>query len=563
MTATWDHTNLSYSFAGGVRDTYAVVSAPGTTFGDLSATVTVPVHIYSSELSEVTFTANGYDAFDKNGVDYFVNEEEGRIYFGEDASTNYFDYKAGTFHFDPLSGIDPFEQVTLTFPVVGAMTVYKWFPITVSVTTVDGLVNSNLSVGWTLSDFVFNFEGGSYRAVITLKETSMPGGTNVIPEQRFTPTTDNINVTARVVTAVNTGKGGYAALSALTGFVKSSGQTYIDPYNFDMSVFRRAVGDINSLTFTLGGTEDGTEYEFSTASEEYKLAWDFSEFSVSYLGGVVNLKALITLPDGSTQTFSFPFLVTQVLVNQLVATKGGIVDLKQSLEISFNTDATSDDLGVAIEKDESNSVTGAYTYYIDPFVPKSQSLPKGWTVNFTARNPVCDDNGAVIDWKDVSSYSALTKDYIAVSMPKIDWTWDMVTGGKTIGYATMQIENGQRLKINVTVTARGTAAPATKPTATTKGSLYSLQTSFTEGGKTYSVVWVGTARVTGGGSSYTVTFASAGDTYTIQRKGQRKVSYSLTAYVGAVIDSNGNVLVYDSKGAPACLTTYSDYSFTI
>ena len=485
---------------------------------------------------------------------------DGKVYFVKDGGENWFDLESEEFHFDPLSGIDPFEQVTLTFPVVGEMTVYKWFPIAVSVKTVDGLVNSNLSVGWTLSDFVFNFEGGSFKAIVNLKETSMNGGTNVIPEQRFTPSTDNINVTPREVTKVAEDAGDYSALSALTGFFKSSDssdQTYIDPYNFDIAVFRRAVGDINSLTFTLGGTK----HEFSTASDDYKLAWDFSEFSVSYLGGVVNLKALITLPDGSTQTVRFPFLVTRVVVNNIVATKGGIVDLKQSLEISFNTDAESDDLGVAIEKDESN-IVGAYTYYIDPFVPKSQSLPKGWTVNFSAWNPKYT-NGEITDWTDVSSYSALTKDYIAVSMPKIDWTWDMVTGGKTIGYATMQIENGQRLKINVAVDGRGTSYSGSKPTATTNGSLYALQTSIKVGDSVYSVVWVGTATVTGGGSSYTVTFASAGDTYTIQRKGQRKVNYNLTAYVGAVIDANGNVLVYDSKGAPACLTTYSDYSFTI
>ena len=590
MTAVWDHTNLSYSFAGGVRDTYAVVTAADTTAGNLSATVTVPVNIYSSELSKVTFTDQSYDGFgdlvvkyevsmagdekvkdykqgsDTTKADYFVDMTNGIVYLGEDEGNNYFDYKEGKFYFDPLSGIDPYEQVTLTFPVVGEMTVYKWFPMTVSVETVGELTNSNLYVGWMLSDFAFNFEGGSYKAVINLKETSMNDGTNVIPEQRFTPSDDNVNVTKRVVTAVDDKSGDYSALSALTGFVKpsgQSGQTYIDPYNFDIAVFRKAVGDIGSLTFTLGGEEgeEGEEQEFSTTDEKYKLAWDFSEFSVNYLGGVVNLKALITLPDGSTQSYAFPFLVTQVLVDNIVAKKGGIVDLGQSLTLSFNTDATSGDLGKATS-----------SYSIDPFVPKSQSLPKGWTVNFTAKNPVLYNasTGAVTKWDNVSSYSALTKDYIAVSMPKIDWTWKAVTDGITVGYATMQIENGQRLKINVVVNGTGTSAPAYTPKATTAGSLYTLETSFDvkdEDGNvimTYSVVWVGKATVTGGGSTYNVTFASAGESYTIQRKGQRKVSYNLTAYIGAVIDANGNVLVYDGN-VPAALTTVTSdtYSFTI
>ena len=645
MDAVWDHTQLSYSFAGGIRDTYAVVSANGTTVGNISTTVTVPVNIYSSELATVDLVPTGYDFFgadnvvryekqiiaatyrhvrigedgseipvDPTGEDvaegsnisygtvtnekqvvfgnpataiYFVyytqkytanykvewtvqfgedgtetgrtegtpepegdmvadgNATDGMVYFRKDGGSNYVNLVTGEFHFDPLSGIDPFEQVTLTFPVVGEMTVYKWFPLSVSVTTKGGLTNTNLYVGWTLSDFVFNFEGGSFKAIVNLKETSMNGGTNVIPEQRFTPSDNNVVVKEREVSAVNTTEADYGALAALTGFAGNG--TYIDPYNFDIAVFRRAVGDIGSLKFTLGGSE----YVFSADSKEYNLSWDYSRFSVTYLGGAVYLTALLTGPDGSTQTYSFTFLVTRVLVNQIVATKGGTVDLGASVNFSINTDVTSANLGVATSN-----------HNIDPFVPKSQSLPKGWTVNFTASNPDYVDGVVTGGWTS-TSYASLSKDYIAVSMPKIDWTWDMVTGGKTIGYATMQIENGQRLKINVTVTARGTAAPATKPTATTKGSLYSLQTSVKVGDSVYSVVWVGTASVMGSGNTYDVTFASAGSEYVIQRKGQRKVTYNLTAYVGAVIDANGNVLIYDESGKPAKLVAYDGYGFTV
>ncbi len=543
MKATWDHTNLSYSFAGGIRDTYAVVSVDGTTFGDLSAVVTVPVHIYSSELKTVEFVPTGYDAFGKNGVDYFVNEEEGRIYFGAADSTNYFAYNEGKFYFDPLSGIDPFEQVTRIFPVVGEMTVYKWFPITVSVTTVGGLTNSNLYVGWTLSDFVFNYEGGSYRAVITLKETSMNDGTNVIPEQRFTPGTDNIDVTPREVIDV---AGDYSALSALTGFVKSSGssdQTYIDPYNFDIAVFRRAVGDINSLTFRLGGDN----HEFSTASDDYKLAWDFSEFSVSYLGGVVNLKALITLPDGSTQTYSFPFLVTRVLVNNMTGIKGGTFGSAVVTNVNAN-------LGEATQ-----------AFVIDPFVPSLLSLPKGWQFSLISSNPIYDEEkGEVSGWTTATDYGTIRKDYVAVMMPSFEWTWSLVTAASNtfVGYATIQVEDGQRIKVPVTI--RGNSSvPSHKPTSTeVVGGLRKLETSFTEGGKTYSVVWVGTATVMGG-SEYKVTFASAGSEYIVQRKGQRKVTYNLTAYVGAVVDANGNVLIYNADGTPAAIATYIMDSFDV
>ena len=653
MDAVWDHTQLSYSFAGGIRDTYAVVSANGTTVGNISATVTVPVNIYSSELATVDLVPTGYDFFgadnvvryetqiiaatyrhvrigedgseipvDPTGADlaeggsnisygtvtnekqvvfgnpataiYFVyytqkytanykvvwtvqfgedgtetgrtegtpelegdmvadgNATDGMVYFRKDGGSNYVNLVTGEFHFDPLSGIDPFEQVTLTFPVVGEMTVYKWFPLSVSVTTKGGLTNTNLYVGWTLSDLVFNFEGGSFKAIVNLKETSMNGGTNVIPEQRFTPNDNNVVVKEREVSAVNPTEADYGALAALTGFADNG--TYIDPYNFDIAVFRRAVGDIGSLKFTLGGSE----YVFSADSKEYNLSWDYSRFSVTYLGGAVYLTALLTGPDGSTQTYPFTFLVTRVLVNQIVATKGGIVDpdVGASVNFSINTDVTSANFGVATTN-----------YNIDPFVPKSQSLPKGWTVNFTASNPDYADEVVTGGWTS-TSYASLSKDYIAVSMPKIDWTWDSVTNGKNVGYATMQIENGQRLKINVVISGTGTEVPSYEPKATKTGSLYSLETSFDVTDKegnvtTYSVVWVGKASVMGSGNTYNVTFASAGSEYVIQRKGQRKVNYNLTAYVGAVIDANGNVLIYDESGKPAKLVAYDGYEFDV
>ena len=67
---------------------------------------------------------------------------------------------------------------------------------------------------------------------------------------------------------------------------------------------------------------------------------------------------------------------------------------------------------------------------------------------------------------------------------------------------------------------------------------------------------MGTATVSGG-SSYNVTFASAGDKYIVQPKGLRKVTYSLTGYIGAVIDESGNVLIDGDSGNPWCLATTS------
>ena len=48
-----------------------------------------------------------------------------------------------------------------------------------------------------------------------------------------------------------------------------------------------------------------------------------------------------------------------------------------------------------------------------------------------------------------------------------------------------------------------------------QGNLLELDTKTTINGKQYTIVWVGTATVSGG-STYSVTFASAGDKYIVQ-----------------------------------------------
>ena len=558
LTAEWNHSAVIYSFAGGVRNTSATVKASGTA-GDISLSVSVPVNIYNSELATIAFKTSSYDFFGdrvakytvEGGVktfvqgteggkyDYFVDMTGMRVYFLKDGGNNYVDLENGKFFFDPMSGIDLFEQVTVS-SAIGQRTVYRWFPLQVSAVTKGGLTNSALFVGWNLGGVAFDYAGGSFTAAIVLRETEMNGGTNTIGEQRFTPNGYNITVENRTaIAAITTDTAtGYATLSALTGFAGSD--TYIDPYNFDMAVFRRSVTDIGAIAFTTLG--DGS-YTFSKdGANGYTLGWDFTGFGVTYAGGIAELTALLTGPDGSTQRFTFDFLVTRVHINNIKGTKGGAIGMGVNTEFSVDY---STNIGIA-----------QGTYSINPHIPQSHSLPKGWEISFNAWNPVYKD-GEITEWSGVS-YGTVTRDYIAVSMPAFDWTADLVMNGSdgSLGYATLQLDNGQRVRIPVEVKGKGGSFTASGSFARQQGNLLELDTKATIGGKQYTIVWVGTATVSGG-SSYNVTFASAGDKYIVQPKGLRKVTYNLTGYIGAVIDESGNVLIDGDSGTPWYLATTS------
>lgn len=570
LTAEWNHSAVIYSFAGGVRNTSATVKASGTA-GDISLSVSVPVNIYDSTLDTIAFKTSSYDFFGDlvakytvdistgaktfvqgnagGKYDYFVDMTHKRVYFLADGGNNYVDLEAGEFFFDPMSGIDLFEQVTVS-SAIGQRTVYRWFPLQVSAVTEGGLTNSALFVGWNLGGVAFDYAGGSFTAAIVLRETEMNGGTNTVGEQRFTPNGYNIKVENRTATdAITTDAAtGYATLSALTGFAGNG--TYIDPYNFDMAVFRRSVTDIGAIAFTLRDTTLGVDtYTFSKdGANGYTLGWDFTGFGVTYAGGIAELTALLTGPDGSTQRFTFDFLVTRVHINKIKGTKGGAIGMGVNTEFS-----------VYAANDGSTNIGMAQgTYSIDPHIPQSHSLPKGWEISFNAWNPGYDENGKII-WNGVNNYAAVTRDYIAVSMPAFDWTADLVKNGSdgSLGYATLQLDNGQRVRIPVAVTGKGdTVNPSGSSFYSQQGNLLVLDTRKEINKKQYTIVWVGTATVAGG-STYNVTFASAGDKYIVQPKGLRKVTYNLTGYIGAVIDESGNVLIDGDSGTPWCLATTS------
>lgn len=114
----------------------------------------------------------------------------------------------------------------------------------------------------------------------------------------------------------------------------------------------------------------------------------------------------------------------------------------------------------------------------------------------------------------------------------------------------MQIGGGQRLSVKLEVkkvdVTGGSYSAEDLVNKDADGNIISLNTKINVGGVTVSVVWYGTAEVkyNAGQSTakYNVTFASPGSNYTIPAIANRKVTYTLTAYIGAIVDSAGRVL---------------------
>ena len=315
---------------------------------------------------------------------------------------------------------------------------------------------------------------------------------------------------------------------------------YIDPYEFDLSAFRAEVEQITSVTVSINDEESGSvEKTFTTDGQGgYTLVWSFAGMAVNYLGGRVALIAQLTGPDGSTQNYEIDYLVTRKLVNNITGTKGG---------------DWSSDVNTTVGSDLGRAST---TYAIDPFTPYTQSLPTGWSVTFTLSNPVLE-GGVVTDWTDAGteeqSYS-----YITTIMPSTAaMTAENAANGKPdAGDVTMQIDGGQRIRIPVSITGKTTSA-----NPTSSGNV--LQ-SKVDG---VTVVWHGTVSISynngNNTATYDVTFSDpTGADITVEAIEGRTASYTLTPYIGAVINAAGKVLDWNGD-VPAANRIGTTVSFSV
>lgn len=520
---TWDHSGISYNYNGGLRRTSASVNANGIT-----GTVTVPIWIVSGRIQKV-------DA----------------LYFNEDGQD-------GSLAVGSTLSVDPFAGIDLTALAAEGSEHYKYFPSSVDVTTADGCKISGLGVTWSNLGSIRNtYRGGVYSARLTVPAvTSEDGATSYVAAQGFTAPSF-VQVIERTAEDTGTDGRGLWVVSNTNGVdapFKTEGSvlavgyadqgtatSYIDPYEFDLSAFRTAVEAITEVSVYISGISERVTFGVTgtdSAASGYTLVWSFAGMAVNYLGGRVALIAQLTGPDGSTQNYEIDYLVTRKLVNNITGTKGG---------------DWSSDVNTTVGSDLGRAST---TYAIDPFTPYTQSLPTGWSVTFTLSNPVLE-GGVVTDWTDAGteeqSYS-----YITTIMPSTAaMTAENAANGKPdAGDVTMQIDGGQRIRIPVSITGKTTSA-----NPTSSGNV--LQ-SKVDG---VTVVWHGTVSISynngNNTATYDVTFSDpTGADITVEAIEGRTASYTLTPYIGAVINAAGKVLDWNGD-VPAANRIGTTVSFSV
>ena len=341
----------------------------------------------------------------------------------------------------------------------------------------------------------------------------------------------------------------------LVGHDRIGAQDNIDPYTFDISSFREEVEKITSVSVKIGdatyffgtnGTggkanEDGSD----PGNPNYKLTWSFTSMTVNYLGGKVALIAQLTGPDGSVH------LVQRKLATTLTGTKGGAGNVKgYTVGYDLNNSA---EFGVA-------RPSGGGSYEIDPYNPFTRTLPTGWKIGVKVWDADLDGQGNV-KWSDKPSDEELTESYLTATMPSnANLTIEKIKTGDAAGEASLQITGGQRIRIPVSikpVDISGQSAPSNLHT----GRVLNGSTTFTIEGQEVKVLiaWHGTVTVTYNSNgeekdtaTYKVTFVnpaatSEGDdivtTVTAPDIPGRTVTYNLTPYIGAIVDTAGRVVM--------------------
>lgn len=507
----WDLSSVSYGADGGVTYATAVVKAAN----GLVFSVEVPVRVIDATVNGMTFSESDF------AVGGDIRAEGGKVYF--DASgKNYFDVAAQKFTFDPYSGINPFATDN-----VGGRTDYLYFPRTASVVTVSGYELTGVAVKWNLDNFSLSWRGGEFSVSVTAGESVYEGDgfVHTVVAQTFVldGIIEVVNKRAESLTDDN------PELTAITGYTNGTTTgTFIDPYNFDLrrDITERLPDYVNVLI-------NGERVSFGVENAAYKLVWDTSSLNVNYNGGKTYLTAWLTGPDGAAQEMRVGFLVTRVLVDTMTA---------DGKTFTFN-----------------GGNTARESHELKIYDPSTHKLPTAYDVKFVRYKPDADGafTGAGITDSGVTHY-----DYVSVTMPSA-FAMTVENAKITrdnIGVAGIQIAGGQRL--NVTVKAVGVEFGS----ASVSASGGSLPSYITLNGSRVSVVWYGTATVAYGGGSaeWHVTFASGGNSPIIIGKiPDRTVTYRLTPYIGAVVDSVGRVLDKDESGVPRAQVVGAEQTVTV
>lgn len=554
---TFDHSSLSYDYNGGQRRTVLnIVTEEGIT-----GSVTFPVYIVSGKVTGATFTKeNDF----KEKEEWSVKGEDGQVTTShtDRQDPSYLAADGTHLAFDPFypvnitqmlqTGVDENGNATYTDSVN-----YKYLPSSATIITASG-AEMHVAVTWTGINARKTYAGGNYSARMiiagpTLTTSATQAGaddtvTSLFGNQGFT-IDGFIEVTSRsvyddgVTVTVNGGKADSTngRLPKADGTATGSESEYINPYEFELADFQAAT-TANSVEVKFADDEQPVVY--TTTDPNYKLAWDFSTMAVDYLGGKVALTARLTGPDGSTQAYEIWYYVQRMLVAEMTSYKG-VNNLTTVNEEDGTVTVTGDNyftssFGVDVNDTKAPGVAET-SFKINPFNPLSQSLPTGYHVKFNVYNP--DENGEF-----TGEPSSITVDYsyLKFTMPSSAKITAKRAQMETYnaGDASVQLGSGQRIRIPLVINGKVTSA---RPGAPAAGGVL---TTSVDG---VTVVWHGTRTIEYNAgkdkATNTVTFTQAVMPPT---QTGRTVTYTLTAYIGAVVDAAGNVIDWAEDGTPAC-----------
>ncbi len=551
---TFDHSSLSYDYNGGQRRTVLnIVTEEGIT-----GSVTFPVWIVSGKVKEATFKK---EVDFKATTKWSVKGEDGQV-------TSYTDEQDATYLVDNENRLsfDPFKAANITQmlqtggdlhnPTYTDSVNYKYLPSSATIITASG-AEMHVAVTWTGINARNTYAGGNYSArmiiagpTLTTSATqagAAPTVTSLFGNQGFT-FDGFIEVTSRsvydegVTVTVNGGNADSTngRLPKADGTATGSESEYINPYEFELADFQAATtADSVEVKFA----DDPVTYTYTTTGTDYKLAWDFSTMAVDYLGGKVALTARLTGPDGSTQTYEIWYYVQRMLVANMTSYKG-VNNLTTVNEEDGTVTVTGDNYftsSFGVDVNDTKALGVAETSFkINPFNPLSQSLPTGYHVTFNVYNP--DENG---EFTGAPSSIIVDYSYLKFTMPSsAKITAEKAQKTDNAGYASVQLGSGQRIRIPLVINGKVTSARPGAP------ALDGVLTTSVDG---VTVVWHGTRTI-----EYNAGYDKATNTVTFTQavmpptQTGRTVTYTLTAYIGAVVDAAGNVIDWAEDGTPAC-----------
>ena len=482
---------------------------------------------------------------------YTYNTSTGKYTSSTTEADSYYDISEAIYKYvEPVNGttiggdsevVFEGKYVEMTdYEIYGAL---KYFPST-GKAVIDGQ-EINVDIVWVITSVNISYAGGTYYANAYINYTGEYNyytgtRTNNVGTQRASfkiVVTDRSVKSANIPTSIST-QTGYIAVNANTGV--GTMNTFIDPYMYQAPTMPTSL-TVNVTNGASTKTQVFTE-ETDDTPQDYKLVWSFSKFRPSYTGGIVYVQALLTGPDGSTQTYRIPYAVYSMDITKVTTVDG----IASSSPLYKNIRRTSYPYTSTV-----SNGNAASTYTIYPYAPVSQNLPSAYAATMN-RYPVASatfgEDGYATNYAIGTTPTSITKEftYANVGMPaafELKLSGSSVTDGLVDSqrYATIYFGSQQRVRVKYTLANTTPSGSFALSTGSYNLNTFSMPT---QTGTTATCVWFGYAELTVNGKTVkqAVTF-SAGDGSAVKLKGfGRAVTYYLVGAVGAVVDKNGTLL---------------------